>query len=171
MWLKYADQPILNGEHWDRDQPSRLSEHEKPRGFWITDDSEDCWRAWCVGARFGLEELTHKHEIILDESNLLILRSVGEIDLFTKEFAVERPWRGQSGQRYVDRCIDWRAVAARYDGLIITPYQWQRRLCDGYSWYYGWDCASGCIWRARAIKEIRLIDIDREIANQQAAAA
>lgn len=50
--------------------------------------------------------------------------------------------------------LDWRAIAAKCDGIIISPYIWARRL-NGYShWYHGWDCASGCIWNPRAIREV-----------------
>jgi hypothetical protein len=45
--------------------------------------------------------------------------------------------------------IDWPRVAERFDGVIIAPYQWKHRL--ELMWYYGWDCASGCIWNARAV--------------------
>ena len=58
--------------------------------------------------------------------------------------------------KYKNRCIAWEKVAAKYDGLIITPYIWQRRM--ELNWYYTWDCASGCIWNVRAIKDIRLIE-------------
>ena len=53
--------------------------------------------------------------------------------------------------------IDWPKVAERYDGIIIAPYQWSRRL-DGPMWYYGWDCASGCVWRARAVLELKSME-------------
>lgn len=166
MWLKYSDEPILNGEQWTRNQTGRLSAHEKPRGFWITDDSEECWRSWCVGESWGLGGLTHKHRIDLDESRILILRSAYELDAFTNQFAVDN-WWGPSGspRKYRDRCIDWRNVATQHDGLIITPHQWSRRMSDDYSWYYGWDCASGCIWNAHAILGIHLIEIDHDIAK------
>lgn len=167
MWLKYSDAPILNGEQWDCEQSDYIGAHTKPSGFWITDDTADCWRSWCLGERFGLGRLTHKHEVVLDESNLLILRSPYELDLFTRDFAVEKLWGPQNAWR--ELCVDWRAVAARYDGLIITPYQWSRRLHDRYSWYYGWDCASGCVWKAGAIREVRLIEIDHEITKPEPA--
>jgi hypothetical protein len=50
--------------------------------------------------------------------------------------------------------IEWRKVAERFDGIIIAPYIWQRRLDLESSWYYSWDCASGCIWNASAVREI-----------------
>ena len=170
MWLKYSDRPILNGEQWDRDQPasgSRLSRYAKPVGFWITDDSEDCWRTWCINENFRLDELTHKHEIILDESDILIIRNAAELERFNQEFSVVEI---EPGTLFRDSYIIWREVARRYSGIIITPYQWQYRLNEDFCWYYVWDCAGGCIWKASAIREIRLIEIDLSLAEKSEAA-
>lgn len=161
MWLKYSDRPILLGEQWDREQCSDLDALSKPCGFWITDDSEYCWRSWCIAERFVLDLLTHKHEIELEESNILFLRSVNDLDRFTYRYSVEK-WVGR--RRNI---IDWPRVAKEYSGIIITPYQWSRRMHDSCRWYYLWDCASGCIWQASAIKAIRLIDIDYEVAKKE----
>jgi hypothetical protein len=164
MWLKYSSAPILPGEQWDRDQDrcEETTSYSKPRGFWITDDSEDCWASWCLNEHFSLEDLTHKHEVVLDESNILILRSASDLDVFTHKFGFSRPWEYE-GRKYSDFCIDWRKVARRYDGLIITPYQWTKRLT--LNWYYPWDCSSGCIWRARAIIDVRLLEIDNTVLS------
>jgi hypothetical protein len=165
MWLKYSDGPILNGEQWDRNQSDSQSSHTKPRGFWITDDSDSCWKSWCVGEQWGLGGLTHKHRIDLDESNVLILRGEYQVRAFSREYGFARHWGGPDDRKWRDWCIDWRKVAARHDGIIIAPYVWSLRLEDGFMWYYGWDCASGCIWNARAILGIHLIEIDHEIAK------
>ena len=54
--------------------------------------------------------------------------------------------------------INWRKVAKAFDGIIIPEYIYSRRLDGNASdWYYGWDCASGCIWDARAIKTTKKI--------------
>jgi hypothetical protein len=50
--------------------------------------------------------------------------------------------------------IDWYRVAEQYDGIIITPYIYERRLTEYTTWYYSWDCASGCIWNGKAIANI-----------------
>lgn len=49
--------------------------------------------------------------------------------------------------------INWPMVADRYQGIVIAPYLWSRRM-DGGLWYYGWDCASGCIWDAAAVASV-----------------
>lgn len=167
MWIKYDDAPILVGEQFNRNQADELSAYTKPRGFWITDDSEDCWRSWCLSERFKLGSLTHKHEIKLDEERILILRTSWEVDNFARKYRVDKWWGPEGNPRkWCDLCIDWPQVAAEYAGIIITPYQWSLRLENGFSWYYGWDCASGCIWDASAILDINLIDIDRDVASK-----
>lgn len=172
-WLKYDKGPIFIDTLANRDQRPRVdadgyaSEYEKPRGFWLTDDSEHCWRSWCTGEQWGLEGLTHRHEVDLDEDRVLILRSAYEVEAFARQYAFES-WWGPAGQarKYCNRCIDWSEVATRYAGIIIAPYQWSLRMANGFSWYYGWDCASGCIWDAQAIKDVRLVEIDLDIVNR-----
>jgi hypothetical protein len=163
MWLKYSDKPISRADFVDRKQSDDVSMYSKPCGCWITDDSDNCWVRWCLAESFGLKELTHKHEVVLDESRILILRTPADLDLFTDEYSVIKPlgerYNMALGERYNMVCIDWKKVASCWDGLIITPYIWQRRLNDRCSWYYGWDCASGCIWKASAILDIKLIGV------------
>lgn len=157
MWLKYDNAPISLASYTDREQEKPdiygfRSSSEKPRGCWITDESDTCWKTWCQDAGFGLERLTHKHQVVLDESNILILRYSSDILAFTRKFGQRIVW---GPIEHV--AIAWEKVAEQYDGIIITPYQWCLRLEQ--EWYYGWDCASGCIWRASAIKEIRLLEV------------
>lgn len=48
--------------------------------------------------------------------------------------------------------IDWASVCRAYQGIVISPYFWSRRM--GPMWYYSWDCASGVIWDADAIESV-----------------
>ena len=50
--------------------------------------------------------------------------------------------------------MNYAKVAENYGGIEVTPYIWEKRLDS--MWYYGWDCASGCVWHRDAIKEIQL---------------
>lgn len=159
MWLKYSDRPILLGEQVSRDQHAPVTCYGKPNGFWITDDTEDSWRSWCISEQFDLEQLTHVHQVELDERHIKILRTLDEIAEFNWQFSVTIPFP------FHDKCIDWPEVARQYDGLIITPYQWSIRLDRDYSWYYIWDCASGCIWNAAAIRAIKLLFIDNDVVK------
>lgn len=120
----------------------------KPSGLWFSvGDEDDGWRAWCEDQNFGADRFAYAVEIVLvEDANILRLKGAEEIDNFTAAY-------GKSGGTIYD--IDWAKVASLYDGMIIAPYCWARRLHRETSWYYAWDCASGCIWRSRAILELR----------------
>jgi hypothetical protein len=128
----------------------------KPRGLWVSDDDcADNWRAWCEGERFSPERLALAYDIALaGDANVLVLRSVDDIDAFTRRWAVH-PVPGFEFNMFVD----WSGVRAQYQGMIVTPYIWERRLSfgkDDAMWYYSWDCASGCIWDPAAIASMTL---------------
>ncbi len=108
--------------------------------------------------KFGVGSLTTRHSVALARTaRVLVLDNAILIDAFHEDYAVrhyERPvpaWR--SDCEVLRQPLDWAKVAEHYDGLIIAPYQWSRRY-DGPSWYYGWDCASGCIWNLDAIAAV-----------------
>lgn len=132
----------------------------KPRGLWVSvEGADDSWTQWCHAESFGIERLAVANVIHLaEDARILRLRGELDIDLFTDEFRVdEHRWSG----------MNWQAVADKWSGIIIAPYVWGRRLSEHTLWYYGWDCASGCIWDADAIASIDvetppLVEIDEE---------
>lgn len=129
----------------------------KPRGLWISVEDGSGWRDWCEGENWGLNRLEVENLIELTpQANILYLRSSGEISDFTNEFLSSTRVRegGPSYEPFMNHNIDWRGIAARWQGIIIAPYQWSCRLTDKSAWYYGWDCSSGCIWDAKAIGNI-----------------
>jgi hypothetical protein len=144
--VHYAKSPVLAVRSVEQPGPADM----KPRGFWLSDDDcEDNWRAWCEAETFSLGNLACVHDVALrDTANVLRLAGAYEIDAFDRQYTGEL-CRGIS-------YIDWARVASDYDGIIITPYIWERRLTNTARWYYGWDCASGCIWNADAIASITL---------------
>jgi len=161
-WLKYDTGPIFTDTLVNRDQAPCVdesgytSEYTKPCGFWITDDSEECWRSWCLSNDWA-DRITHKHEVDLDENRILILRTSYEVECFSRQYGFEHHWKEGRFQRW---CINWPEVAHQHAGIIIAPYQWSLRMKHGFSWYYVWDCASGCIWDVSAIKDVRLVEIN-----------
>ena len=160
MWLKYWNAPIYFDPTRAYPQTENHSRYGKPNGFWITDDTEYCWRSWCTGEGFELAGLTHKHEVRIDESRVLILRSEDEVVDFHRRYSFPHAWGGASGRDYTDYPIDWRRVAKAHAGIIITPYIWSLRLSERTPWYYPWDCASGCVWDASAILGVKLVAIE-----------
>lgn len=130
----------------------------KPRGLWVSDDadSESNWETWCRGEDFALQRLTHVHEIeISGYGTIAHLRNARSLDAFHDRYKAEPDWA--RGLNFAMELIDWRMVVADYQGIVISPYIWERRL-DGpaNNWYYGWDCASGCLWGPSIVVTLRL---------------
>jgi hypothetical protein len=127
----------------------------KPTGLWISVEGDDDWKEWCEAENFQIENLEVSYEVILKEdANILHLKTVEEIFEFSKRF----PLRTRDWDRDYDTYqLEWEKIAKKYQGIIIAPYQWKCRLALESSWYYGWDCASGCIWDIDCISEFKLI--------------
>jgi hypothetical protein len=132
----------------------------KPNGFWVSDDSDHGWADWCLAEEFRLDGLRYRHRVTLSESaNILGIHNGEQLEVFHEIYSVEDEFSRSFNRSYDyhDKKhywpINWHAVAEKYDGIIITPYLWSHRL-DGPSWYYGWDCASGCIWNLAAIESV-----------------
>lgn len=149
--LHYSDKltPIDLGHKYVQDDVGAFS---KPRGLWVSVEGEDDWASWCRDNGFGLERMAHCTEVaLIANANILTLSSAHELDDFTARYGSLR------NHRAYDDGIRWAEVAAQYNGIIIAPYQWERRL--GLSWYYGWDCASGVIWNLwDAVSYTRVVD-------------
>lgn len=127
--------------HWTRNpvrrfkalrQPGRPA--VKPRGLWYERDGD--WRRWCEAEEFARDSFVHAYKIVPTD-RVLQLPTVAAVLGFDHEFGVER---------YTMRVIDWSRVARQWAGVEIAPYQWELRHDERVFWYYGWDCASGCIW-------------------------
>jgi hypothetical protein len=123
---------------------------KKPVGLWVSVDEEYGWKEWCLIEGFRLESLSYKYEVVLkSNANVIILTTKEEIIDFSAKYF-------KKGEYWFDSKLDWAKVKETYQGIIITPYQ--DGLDEEYSWYYGWDCASGCIWDVSCIKEFNLIE-------------
>lgn len=134
-----------------------MASNGKPLGFWVSAGA--AWAEWCAIESFGdigRSVVTRVH--LAPSANILRIETVGELDNFHAEYARDR-YEGRFA--YPSYCPDWKLVGERYDGIIIAPYQWERRLDTTVSnWYYGWDVASGCLWRSRAIASLEPLDVD-----------
>jgi hypothetical protein len=147
----YAAQPLK----LDRSRVYEQQQYFKPRGLWVSVPGEDDWPEWCRSESFAEDRLAVEHDVTLSESfRILVLDSAAALQEFTKQYRVNLI----PHTRYSDSVIDWPTVAGKYDGIIITPYQWSCRM--ELMWYYPWDCASGCIWNLDAIKSVTIHDLD-----------
>ena len=118
---------------------------DKPVGLWLSVEGEHDWAWWATEEAGWTDRLTHASEVVLEpDAKILRLASASDIDWLTREYAAPGPYS----------YIDWQRVAATYQGIIIAPYIWQRRLDQTSRWYYTWDCASGCIWDASAVAAV-----------------
>lgn len=118
----------------------------KPQGLWYSCGSE--WDDWC---RFEMPEWITKspyvYEIEINPSQMVIIRNSGDFLEFEQEFGVDH---------HGMRVIDWGAVARKYAGIEICPYQSKFRMSS--MWYYSWDVASGCIWGSGAFKSVEPVE-------------
>jgi hypothetical protein len=135
----------------------------KPYGLWFSvegEDIENTWKDWCLANGFQLESLTYAHQITLKEdANILHLKTAEEIFEFTKSYPYLRKQCDTPVGRKVTYSyeLDWSKVKTLYQGIIISPYQWDCRLHPHTTWYYGWDCSSGCLWDLNCIKEFKKV--------------
>ncbi len=87
---------------------------------------------------------------------MLRIGTVQALDEFTLQYGVPSKLWPRS---IVYTSVLWSGLAKDYAGIIIAPYLYQRRLDGNANWYYGYDCACGCIWDAGAIAEVRPITL------------
>lgn len=124
---------------------------------------------WCISEYAGKLQ-PYIYEIILDEEQILristdeefednhhgipeYMKRLREIDPVLALFPT-MPFVNGYGCRLGADHIDYPKVAEKYGGIEITPLLHRKRLSA--AWYYGWDCASGCVWSRKAIRDIRL---------------
>lgn len=122
-------------------------DHFKPTGLWVSDESVGSygWSLWCAAEEYGIGPNAFS-VVLADDSRVLTLTTPEAIKMFDSRYT--------NGDQY----IDWARVAERWQGILITPYQWSLRLSD-VRWYYSWDCASGCIWDPAAVASVTRVDV------------
>lgn len=153
--IHYSNKPLL--EVWSV-PPAMQKAHFKPRGLWVSVEGDDDWKSWCLSEDYECQSLSNPHEIHLAKTaNILRLSCSDQLRGFTKRYGL----RFRSGSVIID--IDWPEVTSHYDGIIIAPYVWECRLDTTNTWYYSWDCASGCIWNASAVAKIVPLSQEEEI--------
>lgn len=166
--IHYSNAPL--GEIESATQRPRHGEgfrkFDKPNGLWVSVLGRDDWSSWCRSENFRQTRSQAAARIHLaDSARVLRVASEGELDAFTLRYGFDHHWG-----KWTDKVIDWGRVACDWQGLIIAPYIWSRRLHDLTDWYYTWDCASGCIWDAAAIERVEHVREGRS-AKLGAAAA
>lgn len=149
--VTYYDGPF-DPERLARDlRRTRQTVGGKPRGLWYA--CGDAWLRWWdedEGRAWDGVIPPFTYEVDLDKSRVLMIATAKQMREFQRAYGVTG--RDDLDPAWVD--INWRAVARVCDGIQICPVQY------GFDrgWYVGWDVASGCVWRRRAIRGLRRID-------------
>ena len=122
----------------------------KPRGFWYSVDGD--WETWCSSEMPGWLKGVKYKVILTPKIRLLKLTKLVDIERFNREYRINI----LPDEKYKLYVINWLKVARKYDGIEISPYCHELRF--KLNWYYGWDCASGCIWNLKYVKIRRITD-------------
>ena len=127
---------------------------DKPTGLWY--EVNDAWKNWVVdnAPDWMGERFNHEHHIVVDMTNVLVIRTAEEMMEFTRKYVILQDGYFRTFH------IDWTKVAEDYDGIEIPEYLWSFRMNDDTRWYYTWDVASGCIWNTDIITIIKSNPLD-----------
>lgn len=139
--VHYGREPVTSVKAAGQGRHTRAWQVGKPDGLWVSVEGEDDWPSWCRDNDFELPSLAVATRVILKpDAKVLLLSNTDQLrnfrDLFKTRLLPQLP----------QDQIAWEDVARIYGGVVIAPYVWSLRLARGFSWYYGWDCASGCLW-------------------------
>jgi hypothetical protein len=143
--LHYTAKPIRK---FSRSRKYENAGAYKPCGFWVSVEGPDDWYAWCQAESFGPKDPLVYEVTLAPDARILHIDTLTKLDAFHRDWTMAPP----PPLRTPD--VRWADVAQEWDGIIIAPYQWERRLARDFMWYYGWDCASGVIWNLNAIESV-----------------
>lgn len=124
----------------------------KPNGLWLSveDDPVDGWFAAVEDMGLAPERVAVEHVVDLHpDANLLVVKDAEDLERLDAMLPALPLYPGDDATLRVH--VDWSHVIEEFDGVVIAPYRYERRLDSAYGWYYGWDCASGCVWNLDAI--------------------
>lgn len=153
--IHYSTEYITEVRSVDQAPLDGASRVDKPRGLWVSAEGDNDWPSWCRSQDFRVDGLSHPTQILLKpDAKVLRINGSAELIRFHEAYSTVAPWAKKMqtpdfSRRYAVRWLD---LAQEYQGIIIAPYVWEQRL--EMPWYYGWDCASGCIWDAQAVAEL-----------------
>lgn len=133
-----AEFPI---KRWSRQALVQRNITNKPNGLWYDVDGD--WKRWCLQTDNLQWICRYNYAIDVSKANILKLSSTKEMLDFTEEYADKAKYM---------IFVDWARVAKNYEGIEISPFNWDLHLEPKTFWYYGWDCASGCLWNLKNIK-------------------
>lgn len=144
-FIHYHDHLVT--EMLDSSQIETSSCLDKPRGLWFCPAGDSGWTNF-VRRNLSTSRISARTEIVVSKTaNIAKIASASDLYSFGEFYGVDV----LGG---LARGVDWRRVALDYEGILITPYLEECRLAMHSIWYYGWDCASGCVWRKSAVEKL-----------------
>lgn len=156
-YLHYSQSMVDQGRLYSVSNTNRVA--SKPAGLWISKEGNKDWETY-ARRYLSIECLRYVHEVkFFAGIPLLRIETKKALVEFTEKYGCEDSTFN----------IKWDIVARKYQGIIIAPYQEKALEIPELRWYYGWDCASGCIWNKFAIKELKLISNYWETKSHEAA--
>lgn len=181
--LDFVNRYLKNGDEWDSKRKFHITNKKiesfekvtqrensvKPVGIWY--GINDAWMEWCAGEQQNWF-CPYIYEIKTKKSKILTIENVAQFERFEDKYTMSclsgiqgfPAIRNPTNLRLFDGQIDWIKLSSEFSGLEIPNYLWEKRLNS--MWYYGWDCASGCVWDEDGIKEISLIAYYDEESNE-----
>lgn len=123
----------------------------KPNGLWY-----GMGTSWINWVKMEMPEWEKKNAYELkilqrffDTGLILRITDYDQLVAFQEEYKADHMMNKITDQTYM---IDWPRVKNNYAGIEIAPYIGEAGM--DMMWYYGWDVASGCIWRTDIIDEM-----------------
>lgn len=128
----------------------------KPIGLWY--GQNDSWISWCQSQMphwLGL----YIYEILPCEDQLYQIKNEEDFVKFEEDYKADLEGLPKEfldiKSIFSTRWMNYKKLSENYSGIEIIPYQYSLRHSS--FWYYGWDCASGCIFKKSGIKELRFL--------------
>ncbi len=164
--IHYSTRHLEAVEGRSQDEGRAAIRCDKPNGLWVSVEGEYDWPAWCRSEGFRTEKLVSATHVVLHrDARILHIDTAAGLALFSREYRRMPPNESDLPLNLLKVGVDWSRIARTYQGIIIAPYQWAMRLDSDAEWYYSWDCASGCLWDASAVSELRALPEQSAVAG------
>jgi hypothetical protein len=141
--IHMTDEPQLTFKNRSIDDNS-MSGVGKPAGLWYA--MGRAWLEWMESEGMNWWK-KYLYKIEINPEKVLLLDTRFDVELFSHNYT------HVPKQSFLNQ-INWGAVAKEYSGIEFNPYFYDLRLKAGFSFYYGIDIPSGCIWDKSGIKNI-----------------
>lgn len=86
----FTEKPFVFNKSTDYSQFNKVDEflgrRLKPRGLWISDESEYGWSQWSIDNEFMTGNLEHKTAIKVNLDEILVISNYKSLQLFAEDF-------------------------------------------------------------------------------------